>query len=1291
MPDARKAARWDALVASGLSPNDATAAVEREWQQRAMQWDAMVQQGVQPDSATARVERLFNAPRPRPEPQTAEWSQRRQQAALTHRAPPTQRQLNVNAVLEGIGGGVEDLPQIVLAPIVAYAQSLGMPVRPPGPQEMPEGHPGEGPEETARRWRTAVTSPRPTGEGPSLRPLLDIPIGMLRMGYDLQQSIQDPNLSESEKYRAVANYLTQIGLLGAMRKGEVRASRNRANYEATARADAAIREPIQTAAEARAAMQPGALLGGTAEQAAADLASRQAAYDAALAPARAEIARGKAFDEMMAPTTTRPVEQPITIGPGEPQTANPMLVEPHPVDLAPRTLSFTPRVLYSNPWFDPAMLRRAAQAPETAPIVGGVVGGGLTLAQAPAGSSPEEKMLWTLGGALVGVTAGLAGRAAVGAGKRAWASRPYGQEAAPTTAGQLRPTEAVNKRIAQATPPPPPAGEGPQSGLWPHGLDPAATYAERQGWPVEARRYWRPDKLGVDPNDAQAMAVYDQAMGEAVTAARARGIDPHTPVPWELVQERAAREALDPAAILRKDPARMTSAEFIGQDIVNTRVKGQIDDLMRQRGAPDLTAGQALDLDNAINAKWAQLRAGLLQSSRAVSQFGRDLNAARILIRDATDPIVWQRVAAKIKGGPLTLEEMRRIDTLGRKGDMQAVATALRQLQPGHRWRQMATLLRVGYLTKLSTHIRNVGGNAVHIVARTASDIPASLIDEAIGAMTGQYVKSWQGIRAAAARGAVNGWQEAQQMIRTGASAEEMAKWNLEHGRMFENPLVNAYVEVVTRGLGAEDVFFRKIAYARALQEEAYSMARSARLRGASLEAEAQRLLANPTDEMIATAASEGEQAVFRQQTALNAGAEGLIRGLRQAGKHKTAAFTEGVVIPFTRTPFAVGATALDYSPFGFLRGMSTDLWSVYKAATKGDTPAVRAAQRVFVNRTARGLTGSAGLVTLGYKLREHDLMTGAYPRSQSERKQWELDGRTAYSVRIRGKWRSLTGVAPWGTLMAMGASLYDARQRTAEGLEAQAAMALGGAAGTIINQPALQGSTQLFGAVSDIAGAGVKYARNLAGNPVPGIVGSTAQTLDPVMRRPRNAAQAFAARVPGLSLTVPERQNVFGETMRREGNIVQRAIRAFADPMASSPDKARRDPLLREMQRVGAALPPLTPHPDETPEDFAVRERIVGPARKAAVVAAVNEDPYYRDEQLLTEEARWRIAEGQHQNSPYRAYRKLSIAASVRRVQAEMILRADQAARRDAGESLVAEEEDLLPPAEVLQPPPTQ
>ena len=61
---AKKADRWDALVKSGVSPNDATARVEQEFTARAQKadrWDALTKQGVAPDKATQQVEEEFTS------------------------------------------------------------------------------------------------------------------------------------------------------------------------------------------------------------------------------------------------------------------------------------------------------------------------------------------------------------------------------------------------------------------------------------------------------------------------------------------------------------------------------------------------------------------------------------------------------------------------------------------------------------------------------------------------------------------------------------------------------------------------------------------------------------------------------------------------------------------------------------------------------------------------------------------------------------------------------------------------------------------------------------------------------------------------------------------------------------------------------------------------------------------------------------------------------------------------------------------------------------------------------
>jgi hypothetical protein len=772
--------------------------------------------------------------------------------------------------------------------------------------------------------------------------------------------------------------------------------------------------------------------------------------------------------------------------------------------------------------------------------------------------------------------------------------------------------------------------------------------------------YIRPEKLGM--TTPEQISRINQVGGEAIQAARDRGLDWRAPVTNKQTEELATRLALRPSMLMKKNAERMTTGELLATEQVLRRADDQIATISRQMGDPNLTAGQALDLSNAYDVAWADYRAIFSQFSAARSEAGRSLQILGRVAQDVTDPIVWQRIAAKAKGGPLTTAEMQRIRLIGEQGNPRKLVAAVQHLAPGQRWAQFATLVKMGYLSKPSTHVRNVGSNAINVAFRTAADIPATLMDAAVAPFTGQHVKSMGGILEAAKRGAQEGVVAARKALREGASPETLEGWDLSGRGQFENPILNGYVEVLGRTLDAEDQFFRRLALQRALSEEAYSLARTARLQGPAATLEAQRLLASPTEEMVAVAARAAEEAVYRQVTPLHTVFQGAKTAARRAGHYKTAAFLETAVAPFTRTPLAVGATALNYSPVGVVRAFVADLPKLVLSTMKGETAAIRNAQRAFVERASRGMVGSAGMVAVGYRLRSAGLMTGAYPTNPSERSEWETEGKQPYSVRFMGQWRSMVGFAPFGTLLAMGASYHDARQFQAEGEERKAAKALGGAVATITEQPALQGMRRTFEATSDILGAGSRYLQGQAGSVVPGFVGATAQTVDPVQRRPETMFQAFKARVPGLSQSVPARPNVFGEDIVRPGSLAGRAARAFVDPFASSPDRTRNDPLVKEMARVGVTLGHLTPRPDETPEAFRARERLVGAQRRAALEDMVANDPEYRDRTTLVRDARWLIA-----NDPN--YEKLSIGQAVLRQQAELMRFTDRTIRQLAGE----------------------
>jgi hypothetical protein len=88
----------------------------------------------------------------------------------------------------------------------------------------------------------------------------------------------------------------------------------------------------------------------------------------------------------------------------------------------------------------------------------------------------------------------------------------------------------------------------------------------------------------------------------------------------------------------------------------------------------------------------------------------------------------------------------------------------------------------------------------------------------------------------------------------------------------------------------------------------------------------------------------------------------------------------------------------------------------------------------------------------------------------------------------------------------------------------------------------------------------------------------------DDVVRRPETIGQEIAARVPGLSRSVPARLNVFGEPMRYGSEI------GFAFG-----DLRRADPTLAEVSRMGVEIGPMARWKNEPIEQYQTRQRDAG------------------------------------------------------------------------------------------------
>jgi hypothetical protein len=522
----------------------------------------------------------------------------------------------------------------------------------------------------------------------------------------------------------------------------------------------------------------------------------------------------------------------------------------------------------------------------------------------------------------------------------------------------------------------------------------------------------------------------------------------------------------------------------------------------------------------------------------------------------------------------LSAEEKKQVDNDPRVLEAKRnLARKMAKLEQTTLLEAISSIRRAGLLTSPRTHMRNFLGNTSMQALEETSRVPGAMLDIGLSLFSGQRTyagASGKAVARSTAPAATRGVEEARQVMRQGATDEQLAQFdmpkemNLGGGRV--SRILETYTNTVFRSMSAADRVFKRYAIQRSLEEQ---------MKLAKVD--------TPTESMMAQAIADADFATFNNENKV-----ATMYSRAKAGASPSVRFAMDMAVPFVRTPANVLARVLDYSGGGLVKAGIT---GAQAAIAKAMTPEQ---QRYIAANFGRGVTGPA-LIYMGYQLAAAGLATGSYQADAGKRNADEAAGRLAGAVKIGDTWQMVSPLSPGGALITIGATL----QREATGPIRDEANRPGRiaavAASTVLDHPFLQGAKEVLDAVNDPARKGERVGASMAGSFIPTIVSDAASLGDNVRRDARSdggfldsAAAAIASRTPGARNTLPERKDVLGRTQPQ-------SPAAVINPGIGSPAKEDSDPIIRELVRNKVAISEPDRAKDETLDQFRMRREILG------------------------------------------------------------------------------------------------
>lgn len=466
------------------------------------------------------------------------------------------------------------------------------------------------------------------------------------------------------------------------------------------------------------------------------------------------------------------------------------------------------------------------------------------------------------------------------------------------------------------------------------------------------------------------------------------------------------------------------------------------------------------------------------------------------------------------------------------------------------------SLWKTGLLTNPVSRIVDVMSNAALAGMERVASVPADWADSFIAQTTGnkQLLKQFGRRHDVAAR---IGWKDGYK--RAAAKWGEIVRGEVTHDpselanklqmtgkRLYLGPgmqpaadyLQQKYINRVMGTQELSDIPFRQRAYHVGLSEFAQLRAMQEHKEnklpaGLTMAQRAEQLTRNPDKELQIQAEGFKEMMSFANENIFSRGFRSLKRSVES--DNPLAARALDYIFPFVKVPSNVFLKTFDYSPVGLGRGAYRALANRF--AKQALSPEQ---QREYARLIGRGMVGSA-LMMLGYGAASKGLMTGTRDYNDTNgRMADEAAGRPPGSFRIPGtdRWVQIGRMAPFGNLLAAGASLW---QMTQEGRHPMDMLTAGGGVLTksVLEMPLMMGYDMFSDALKNPQSKMQTWAKRQIGSIVPSGIAQLAAATDPLARdlKDDNYFSDLLNRVHPQSL--PARTDVLGRPVRRPGAIM--------------------------------------------------------------------------------------------------------------------------------------------------------